>query len=176
MPDPVNTQSGRGMRRFIERETHFYLGQPYRLVSKQGPLPYVKLVDNTIQITLPTMPAPKQLEAALYGWYAQRALKLFPERLDFCLKPFQERFSFPLPKLHIRRMRSLWGSCSSRGKVTLNLELIRAPIDCLDQVITHEICHLWHPNHGRGFYELFTQVMPDHPERKIRLNQWARSF
>ena len=59
MPDPVNTQSGRGMRRFIERETHFYLGQPYRLVSKQGPLPYVKLVDNTIQITLPTMPAPR---------------------------------------------------------------------------------------------------------------------
>ena len=64
-----------------------------------------------------------------------------------------------------------WGSWSRRGRISLNPDLIRAPIACIDYVITHELAHLIHPNHGAAFYELLETLMPDWRGRKQRLER-----
>lgn len=58
---------------------------------------------------------------------------------------------------------------SASGRLTLNPDLVRAPMDSIDYVITHELCHLAEPNHSRAFYELQSNVMPDWESRKLRL-------
>jgi predicted metal-dependent hydrolase len=68
-------------------------------------------------------------------------------------------------------MPTRWGSMSPAGSLVLNPDLIRAPMDCIDYVVTHELCHLLVPNHGRQFFELQQLVMPDWERRKQRLEK-----
>ena len=80
----------------------------------------------------------------------------------------------PAPQLRVRKMRSRWGSCSRSAVITLNLELIRMPLPCIDYVITHELCHLVEFNHGPRFYALQARFIPDWKERKRLLETLAR--
>ena len=66
-------------------------------------------------------------------------------------------------------MRKRWGSLSANGMLTLNADLIRAPRECIDYVITHELSHLRYKNHGPEFYRFLDKVMPDWEKRKHKL-------
>lgn len=70
-------------------------------------------------------------------------------------------------------MNNRWGSCTPGGRIILNPELIKAPIDCIDYVITHELCHLVEPNHNARFWQLLGALMPDWKARRERLNEMA---
>ena len=66
-------------------------------------------------------------------------------------------------------MNKRWGSLSPKGTLTLNLNLIKAPVDCIDYVIVHELCHLIQPNHSPKFYKLIKKLMPDYQKLKNKL-------
>ncbi|WEF25942.1 M48 family metallopeptidase [Paracoccus sp. S3-43] len=53
----------------------------------------------------------------------------------------------------------------------LNRRLVQAPVDAIDYVITHELCHVAEPHHGAAFFELLDKVMPDWERRKQRLER-----
>ena len=81
----------------------------------------------------------------------------------------------PYPTLRIRSMKSRWGSClPGKGVITLSKQLLAAPRECIRYVVVHEYCHFLHPNHGKGFYALLADRMPDWKARKIRLNGGGR--
>jgi predicted metal-dependent hydrolase len=71
--------------------------------------------------------------------------------------------------MRLRLMKKTWGSCSAKGVITLNPHLVKAPPQCIDYVIAHEICHLKEHNHGKGFYALQDQLYPDWREAKAHL-------
>ncbi len=86
-------------------------------------------------------------------WYKKQAEKLYKEHLDECYKNFTKKI--PYPTLTIRKMTTRWGVCNTKDKrVTLNLELMKKPIYCLDYVIMHELSHLIHANHSKDFWNL----------------------
>ena len=64
-----------------------------------------------------------------------------------------------------------WGSTTPDGWLLLNLRLIEAPTNAIDYVMTHELYHVSEPNHGPKFFALLTQVMPDWPKWKERLER-----
>jgi predicted metal-dependent hydrolase len=63
--------------------------------------------------------------------------------------------------LVIRTMKRRWGSCSNKGVITLSTELIKLSDLYIEYVITHELCHLKHHNHGPQFYKLLSEVFPE---------------
>jgi len=73
------------------------------------------------------------------------------------------------PKLSIKRMKTRWGSLSDKGTVTLNTDLIRAPKECIDYVVTHELCHLKYHDHSPEFYALLDSIIPGWKKVKDRL-------
>jgi predicted metal-dependent hydrolase len=79
----------------------------------------------------------------------------------------------PFPELIIRKMSSRWGSFSAAGRITLNLELIKAPKECIDYVILHELCHFKVKHHGPNFWKLMERLLPDYDERRTKLNLLA---
>ena len=74
-----------------------------------------------------------------------------------------------LPRMQIRTMKTNWGSMSPGGILLLNPELIKAPVSCLEYVITHELCHLRYREHNAEFYGLLQSYLPDWKKRKLRL-------
>lgn len=84
-----------------------------------------------------------------------------------------EGISLPaVQQLRITAMKSRWGSCvPAKGRLALNVHLMKKPFACIEYVAVHELCHLPAPNHGPGFYRLMDQVLPDHRQRKQLLNQ-----
>jgi predicted metal-dependent hydrolase len=75
----------------------------------------------------------------------------------------------PKPHFRLRSMPKRWGSALRSGTIYLNPELIKAPSACIDYVITPEICHLKHPDHGPKFRALLQQLCPDWKRLKERL-------
>jgi predicted metal-dependent hydrolase len=67
-------------------------------------------------------------------------------------------------------MKARWGSCTSKGKISLNPKLVQMPKDLIDYVILHESCHLKELNHSSAFYALLDRVLPERRERRQRLN------
>lgn len=70
-------------------------------------------------------------------------------------------------------MTRQWGSCSPAGCLRLNPHLVRAPRECVDYVLQHELCHLQEHNHSPRFCQLLSRHFPDWRRRKSRLEEMA---
>lgn len=154
-------------RRFINGETHLYLGRQYRLKivlddentvkAYRGQL-WMHAVDTT----------PDALKHQLDMWYKQKATVVFNELLEEILPKFK-RYKIKRPSLFIRYMSKRWGSCTPAGKIILNTELIKAPKGSIEYVIVHELSHLVHHNHTKAFQDLQSRLLPEWRKWKDRL-------
>lgn len=156
------------VRQFVGGETHLYLGRQYRLAISTGKQDLVKLTRGYFTVEVKGDVYSEKVKSLLDGWYAARAAARFEERLGHCWPCF-EKLGLLKPRLQIRRMQKRWGSLSTSGTLTLNTDLIRAPKECIDYVITHELCHIQCHDHSSDFYRLLEKVMPDWEKRKHKL-------
>ncbi len=154
-------------RRYLNGETHLYLGRQYRLKIVPDTPNEIKAYRG--QLWLHTINSkPEDLKEQLDEWYKQKAVIIFNKLLEEILPKFR-KYKIPTPVLSIRTMSKRWGSCTPTGKIILNTELIRAPKGSIEYVIIHELCHLVHRNHDRPFFYLQNQIMPDWKKWKDRL-------
>ncbi|QHS61065.1 M48 family metallopeptidase [Chitinophaga agri] len=154
-------------RRFINGETHLYLGRQYRLKIVPDEKNIVKAYRGQLWMyTVNNQPA--ALKEQLNKWYKERAKEVFNELLQESLPKFKQ-YRIAMPILTMRFMSKRWGSCTPKGKIILNTELIKAPKGSIEYVIIHELCHLVHHNHTRAFQNLQNKMMPDWEKWKDRL-------
>jgi len=161
-------------RQYVSGETHRYLGRQYRLKvieCENGAREGVKRDGNYITVHVPDKADTEYVRDLLDGWYHDHARRVFQERLDDCY-PKIEHVGVPYPEIAIRAMRSRWGSCSARGRITLNVKLIKVPRSYIDYVIFHELCHLAEPYHSPRYYEILDRILPDWRERRDKLNSF----
>ena len=71
------------------------------------------------------------------------------------------RYGFTYNRVAIKHNASNWGSCSTKGNINLNLNIVRLPKVLQDYVLIHELCHLRHPDHGHGFHLLLEHLLTD---------------
>ncbi len=155
-------------RQYLAGETHIYLGRQYRLKVEVGTEASVKLSRGHFHVTCVGSATPAVVRELMQRWYIERAHAQFVASFERCWPKF-EPYNLVRPRLAIRLMRTRWGSLSSRGVMTLNTLLVKAPRECIDYVVMHELCHLKHHNHGAGFYRLLDSVFPDWKRVKHRL-------
>lgn len=79
---------------------------------------------------------------------------------------------FAYNRVSVKHNVSNWGSCSAKGNINLNLNLMRLPSDLRDYVILHELCHLRQMNHGPEFHALLESVCPGHLALSKELKNW----
>ncbi len=110
----------------------------------------------------------------LQKFYRQEAEKLVRERIQIWAEQMQL-----FPK-HVRfgNQKSRWGSCSSRGTISINWRLIGAPLYVIDYILIHELAHLQHMNHSERFWTLVRRYCPDYEtsEKWLKEKQNALSF
>jgi len=159
-------------RKFISGESHYYLGKQYLLKVQETPHQpqSVKLFRGKLEVSV-RQKNPMIVSELLMAWYKSRAKEIFASRLDALLD--QTLWVPDRPPLRLLTMQTQWGSCSPNGRITLNPHLVKAPRECIDYVILHELCHIAEHNHSNRFYRLMEQVMPNWETTKGRLDGMA---
>ncbi|MCG9967344.1 M48 family metallopeptidase [Pelotomaculum terephthalicicum JT] len=155
-------------RQYIGGETHLYLGRQYRLKIVTGDKDEIKLTRGYFRVTVKENPAYEKVEKLLEDWYLEKAAEKFGESFERCWPHFGKHL-LAKPRMRIRRMKKRWGSLSKSGTLTLNADLIRAPKECIDYVVTHELCHLRYHDHSPAFFQLLEKIMPDWEKRKHKM-------
>ena len=80
------------------------------------------------------------------------------------------RYGFTYNRVTIKHNATNWGSCSSKGNINLNLNIVRLPRILQDYVLLHELCHLRHLDHGHAFHLLLEHLLTDHLIRLMEGN------
>ena len=94
--------------------------------------------------------------------------------LDTTLRTLATDYGFSYAKLTIRQQRSRWGSCTTRGNISLNRCLVFLPEPLSRHVLLHELAHTRHCNHGPGFWKTLFAAEPDALALDARLRKGWR--
>jgi predicted metal-dependent hydrolase len=115
--------------------------------------------------------SPQVLKDALRRWLMRRAQVVLADHLADCAR----EFGFSYRTLSIRRQRTRWGSCSTRGTVSLNCCILFQPPEVLRYLLIHELSHTRHMNHSRAFWDCVARCCPDYRklDRQL-LDGWRR--
>ncbi len=161
-------------RAYRDGEQFQLLGDSYilktKLVEKSSKLPYIehkKLImeqfaDEALETT----------EKRLKLFYRNHLARLANPMLDKWSKIIGVRFH----KVTYKHMRTRWGSCSSRGHISLNVSLGKLPIELIEYVVVHELCHLIEPNHSSRFYALVNKHLPNSEEKDHQIKHMDPLF
>jgi predicted metal-dependent hydrolase len=157
----------RSPKEYISGESFLYLGRQYKLEVKQGKENKVTFSKGRIHLTTLCDPRDGLInKEILKKWYKDRAKEVFIERYEQILKNF--RFEHK-PEIILREMPKRWGSFVANKKIILNPQLIKSSKDCIDYVITHELCHVTHKRHSTQFYRKLTHKYPHWEKIKDKL-------
>ena len=154
-------------RQFVSGESHLYLGRSYRLKITPSEIDRILLKGKFFRISA-TDTGADHIAKLMRAWYWNKASQHFARVFDNCWMDF-EKHGASKPTLRIAHMKNRWGSLSRNATLTLNPELIKAPRECIDYVVIHELCHLLHHNHGPEFQRLLERSLPDWMKRKHKL-------
>jgi len=161
-------------KRYVSGETLVYLGRHYRLKVMKASMQPAKLIGCFLRVWVEEKNDTQSVKKAVDQWYRKRARETLGRYLEKCFT-VASRHGVPHPFLVIRAMRTRWGSCSNKGRITLNVDLVQVPVHCIEYVIIHELCHLKHNNHSKAFHSLLTRCQPDWRKRKETLDRFRLS-
>lgn len=144
------------------KEKYLFLGKEYSAeFIKERRVISFELIDDKICF----YSLAKEKNNIVKKWYKKCAEDIFIKRVEYYSKIIGET-----PKeIKIKQLTRSWGICSSDRVVTLNWKLIMTPLDVIDYVVIHELCHLKHHNHSKQFWEEVIKYMADFKEKKMWL-------
>ncbi|MCM3665036.1 M48 family metallopeptidase [Mesobacillus subterraneus] len=112
----------------------------------------------------------ESIKQALKRFYYQQCKALVEKRVKF----YQSEFKIKPRSMRITDSKTNWGTCDSMRNLTFNWKLSMAPIEVIDYVVVHEMCHMVHMNHDRSFWRLVGKIMPEYErcERWLAVSGW----
>lgn len=172
----LNSQNNRISLNTLNNYTNggkiFFLGKEYTLsiVQSSSKRSNVIIRDNNI-IVSSKQEGEEEIIKTIAKWYSLQASVFFTNKMKEITSQFPS-FDFKPTELHVRFMKSRWGSCSRSGKIVLNTHLMKIDEKYTCYVIKHELCHLKEMNHGQGFYKILEQLSPDYKTIKKEMKNF----
>ncbi len=155
----VRRQKWEPRKEFIEGETHHFLGKSYFLtVTETKGRPRVELRERSIDLSIHTRSSRRAREKIMDAWYRTELEHLLPGLIDKWERIVQVKIS----DWQIRKMKTRWGTCHPRDKrITINLELAKRPLHCLEYLLCHELVHLLEKHHNARFKNFMSMFLPE---------------
>jgi len=141
-----------------------YLGRHYSLqldIKEELKYPVVKLYHGKFVVSTPIRNE-ELIRKAMEEWYRSKALQRIKKRIQF----YQPKIRVKPNKVTVKEQKKRWGSCSSRDNLNFNWRIIMAPLNVLDYIVVHEMCHLVYLNHSQDYWDLVQSILPDYEKRR----------
>lgn len=163
-------QPRQSQRRMVSGESHYFMGQRYRLRVVEGSIPMRVVLRGKAALDLFVRPETntERREELLQAFYRAELKKLIPTLLD----KWQPILGVEANAWGIKKMKTKWGTCNiAARRVWLNLELAKKPIQCLEYILVHELLHLIERHHNDRFRSLMDQYLPQWQAHRDELNR-----
>ncbi len=159
-------------KNYSDGELHLFMGRKYSLRITEYARPFVKEYDDIIEAGVKSNDDSQKVKSMLDQWYMQMAQQVLIRKVKDILLKLPE-YDFSPSAIVVRKLKSRWGSCTYKGKITLNSELIKLDETIFEYVIIHELCHLKYHNHGKEFYRLLSELIPDYKSLRKGLRKFV---
>lgn len=150
------------------------IGKSHHLrIEYGGDSPKVKTTGTHIVASIPDSenilkPDIQQLiRAKIVSALRKEAKSYLPRRLKY----LADQYGFSYDQVKLTHASSRWGSCSSRGTISLNIALMNLPFELLDYVLIHELSHTRHMNHSDQFWREVAKYDPDYKQHRNQLKK-----
>lgn len=171
----------------------------YRIVRSDRRTLALQIKDGELLVRAPRLASARQIEAFVYeheawigkhlahAWRAMDVLLLREEELDDLVREarrvipervavYADLLGVSYGRVTIRRQRTRWGSCNAKGDLSFNALLMLAPLEVLDAIVAHELCHRKQMNHSAAFYRELLGICPDYHARNAWLKEHGASL
>lgn len=129
----------------------------FKYLGKEYSVKYIKEL-NKVGFKDGVVYAPN--EDSLLSFWKSECYKVFCGEALECAKCFKE---LPNYSIKTRKMKTRWGVCNIRkDEITLNTELLKYPLEVIDYVIIHEMCHFFEANHSKDFWSIVESACPNY--------------
>ena len=156
----------RPKRKDQDGDQYFYFGETLslKLIPSLRWTPRARVVEDSLEVHLHKATSladgKKAIKKAIQDFYKKKAEEVIYDRLQY----FNEHYGLKYNRVTFRNQKTRWGSCSSAKNLNFNWRLIMAPIEIIDYVVVHELCHLRHMNHSATFWKFVAEAIPNHKE------------
>ncbi len=163
-------QPRQSRREMVSGESHYFLGQRYRLriIEHPGAGRVLLLNKATLELHVRPKTTAEQREQVLQQWYREQLKQLIPPLLE----KWQPVLGVESADWGVKKMKTKWGACNIKARrIWLNLELAKKPVPCLEYIVVHELMHLLERRHNERFMALMDQHLPNWRVYRDELNQ-----
>lgn len=168
-------QPRQSQREMVSGESHYFLGRRYRLRVHEHDAPACVAIRGIASIDLFVRPGTgaEQREAILLRWHREQLKAL----LEPLLEKWQTVLGVHVAAWGVKKMKTKWGSCNPGSRrVWFNLELAKAPTQCLEYIVVHELVHLLEREHNDRFAALVETHVPQWRQCRERLNKTSLRY
>ncbi len=141
-------------KRFVNGEFFYYLGQRYPLQFSKRVKPPL-LFNGSFSLAESAHIGARQV---FKEWYREQCREVVTERAALHAR----RLNLHYHRIRITSAQTRWGSCSSKGNLNFSWRLVMAPLEVIDYIVVHELCHLKEPNHSKKYWHRVAMAMPDY--------------
>ena len=170
-----HNQERQTKREYVSGESHYFLGDRYRLnVLQTDDSPRVEIKRKThIDLHIKPGTTTARREKILDDFYRSELKRHIPVFSD----KWEKKTGIKVNEIFIKKMKTKWGSSNpDYYRVWLNLELAKNPLHCTEYVLVHEMAHLLERNHTDKFFNLLDTFMPQWPQYRDELNNSVLGF
>jgi predicted metal-dependent hydrolase len=163
-------QPRQSQREMVSGESHYFLGQRYRLriIEHHGAGKVVLRNKATLELHVKPEKTAGQREQVLQRWYRGQLKQLIPPLLE----KWRPVLGVEFAGWGIKKMKTKWGACNIKARrIWLNLELAKKPVHCLEYIVVHELMHLLERHHNDRFTALMDQHLSNWRVYRDELNQ-----
>ena len=151
----------------------YFLGKKYNLVVIPDKKNKVMINESNIEISIKErFIGDREYKRKIYEkWLKSQCLSLCTEYIEFYYEKMK-KYNVPFPKINAKNFKARWGCCiPKRNQVEFAINLVKAPRECVEYVVVHELAHFKYIHHDEKFYEFVSIFIPDWKKRRDSLNR-----